>query len=77
LGFCIKALTGNFDNCGMDALSLGLVALGLRISRLLRFCDLAISVRSSLFSQTDKVTHVADKVVPGGFSLIFRRDYRW
>lgn len=48
LGCCIKALTGDLDVGGRAAFSLVFVALGLRISRLLRFCDLAISGCSSL-----------------------------
>lgn len=43
LGCCIKALTGDLDVGGKAAFSLVFVALGLRISRLLRFCDLTIS----------------------------------
>src|SRR6218665_914000 len=42
-GFCIKALTGKAEGAANATADLAFPALGLRTSRLLRFCDLAIS----------------------------------
>src|SRR3546814_15131961 len=49
-GFVINSLTG--DTGGLGPV-LGFSVLGLRISRLLRFCDLAISTCPPSFSQAE------------------------